>query len=673
MKKNIYFLIILLCGISFIRVLIVLNEENIYVSKDMKIYAIVTKIKQDKEKTVIDVRQGKKYRITFYEQINVSLGDKVLISGKFNTPKSNTVFNAFNYRKYLLSKKIMLVSNESSLTIKSKNTNPLYVFKTYIKNHIEKYRSKAYLNAFIMGNSSLIEEKVISSYRSLGISHIFAISGMHVSVFVFLLNKLLKKCKAKDIIIILFLFVFLFITDYSESLSRCSMFFIISYLNKVLKLNIKNIYLILISAFFLLLINPYLIYSIGFLFSVVITFFVIASSNLLKDKNYVKKLFIMSLMCFLASVPILSFYFYKINLLAPIFNMIFIPFVSYLIFPLGLLTFFFYPLDNIYMTVLNILEYLSSFFQNINFLTFVIAKPNIFIIFIYYIILFLSIKKGWKLLIIYFMILFININIRYFIRQTSVTFIDVGQGDSSVIILPFGKTILIDTGGLYLNKYNISKNKTIPYLNSLGISKIDLLILTHGDYDHMGESINLIENFKVEKAIFNCGEFNDLEKELIKVLEKKKIKYYSCIKELNLDNSKLYFLQTKEYDNENDNSNVIYIELDGYKFMFMGDSGIEKEKDILDKYNISDIDVLKVGHHGSNTSSCEKFIDSINPKYSLISVGENNRYGHPKEEVLDTLKNSKIYRTDLDGSIIIKLNKNGYKIKTCSPYKKRKN
>ena len=99
----------------------------------------------------------------------------------------------------------------------------------------------------------------------------------------------------------------------------------------------------------------------------------------------------------------------------------------------------------------------------------------------------------------------------------------------------------------------------------------------------MGESINLIENFKVEKVIFNCSEFNDLEKELIKVLEKKKIKYYSCIKELNIDNSKLYFLQTKEYDNENDNSNVIYTELNGYKFMFMGDSGIEKEKDILYK------------------------------------------------------------------------------------------
>ena len=183
----------------------------------------------------------------------------------------------------------------------------------------------------------------------------------------------------------------------------------------------------------------------------------------------------------------------------------------------------------------------------------------------------------------------------------------------------------------------------------------------------MGEAINLVNNFKVEKVIFNCGPYNDLEKELIKVLDEKKIKYYSCIKELNIDNNKLYFLQTKKYDNENDNSNVIYTEINGYKFMFMGDAGVEKEKDILDKYNISDIDVLKVGHHGSKTSSSEKFINSINPKYSLISVGKNNRYGHPKESVLDTLSNSKIYRTDIDGSIEIKLNKNGYKFRICPP------
>jgi competence protein ComEC len=232
--------------------------------------------------------------------------------------------------------------------------------------------------------------------------------------------------------------------------------------------------------------------------------------------------------------------------------------------------------------------------------------------------------------------------------------IDVGQGDSILLHLN-NKNVLIDTGGE--NKdYSIVNNITIDVLKSLGIRKIDYLILTHGDYDHMGEAINLVNNYRVDKVIFNCGELNDLELELIEILNKNNISYYSCIKELNIDNNKLYFLQTREYDNENDNSNVIYIEINNYKFLFMGDSGIDKEKDILDKYNISNIDVLKVGHHGSKTSSSKEFIDEINPKYSIISVGKNNRYGHPNTEVLERLNNSIIYRTDQDGSIMFKIN-----------------
>ena len=158
-----------------------------------------------------------------------------------------------------------------------------------------------------------------------------------------------------------------------------------------------------------------------------------------------------------------------------------------------------------------------------------------------------------------------------------------------------------------------------------------------------------------------------LEKELIKVLDKKKIKYYSCIKELSIDKNKIYFLQTKVYDNENDNSNVIYTELNGYKFMFMGDASTTTEKEILNKYNLPDIDVLKVGHHGSKTSSGKEFINEANPKYSIISVGKNNRYGHPNKEVLENLEDSNVYRTDIDGSIMFKIKNNKLKIETCSP------
>ena len=182
----------------------------------------------------------------------------------------------------------------------------------------------------------------------------------------------------------------------------------------------------------------------------------------------------------------------------------------------------------------------------------------------------------------------------------------------------------------------------------------------------MGEAINLVNNFKVEKVIFNCGPYNDLEKELIKVLDKRKIPYYSCTKELNIDDNKLYFLNNKDYGNENDNSSAIYTELNSHKFLFMGDAGVKVEEDLMEKYNLNDIDVLKVGHHGSKTSSSKIFIDSTNPKYSIISVGKNNRYGHPNKEVLENLEKSKIYRTDMQGSIMFKINNNKLKIETCS-------
>ena len=183
----------------------------------------------------------------------------------------------------------------------------------------------------------------------------------------------------------------------------------------------------------------------------------------------------------------------------------------------------------------------------------------------------------------------------------------------------------------------------------------------------MGEAVNLVNILKVKQVIFNCVVFNDLESSLIKVLEAKKIPYQSCINELDIDNYQLNFLNTKVFGDENNNSNVIYTDFNGYNFIFMEYAGIEKEKDILDKYNLANIDVLKVGHHGNKTSSSKDFIDEIKPKYSIISVGKNNRYGHPNKEVLNNLSDSKIYRTDQDGSIMFKMKNNKLKIEICSP------
>lgn len=645
----------------------------------------------DGDKLTIEAKGREKILANYYfknkqekEKIekNLELGDILNITGEIKIPNDNDNFNSFNYRKYLLSKKIKRIISVNSIEIAKKNTNLFYNIKNIIIKKINKIENNEYIYLFIMGKNNL-DNNIKDSYSKNGISHLFAISGMHISLITLTLSKLLniisKKKKLNFVIITSFLFFFLFLTDYMPSIIRASFMYIIINIKKYFKVNISNLFIIFNIFLFLLLINPYYIYNLGFVFSFVISFALIYFSSLInKYKNYFQKLFMTSLVSFVTSIPILIYNFHEINFISILANMFFVPFVSYIVFPIGIFSFFFSKLNFLLKIVVLILEKTSNLVSKINILRFTFSHPSFIVIILYIIFIFLALKKKKLFIILLFILLTIHHNFNYFSNINKVNVISIGQGDCILIKLNHNKgNILIDTGGktefskekwqIRKNSKTLAENTIIPYLKSEGISKLDYLVLTHGDYDHMGESISLVDNFKINNVVLNCGTYNDLEKNLIKVLNKKKIKYYSCIKELNIDKYKLQFLNTKMYDNENDNSNVIFTKLNNYKFLFMGDAGVEKEKDILKKYNLKNIDFLKVGHHGSNTSSGKHFINQIKPKYSLISVGKNNRYGHPKEEVLNNLEQSKIYRTDLNGSIEIKLNKNGYKIKTCSP------
>nr|MBP3258968.1 DNA internalization-related competence protein ComEC/Rec2 [Bacilli bacterium] len=600
------------------------------------------------------------------------IGDIIKVDGELSIPNDNTNFNLFNYRLYLKSKKIYYLLKADNISKVSHSNNIIYKIKNKIINKIDKYDRKEYLYTFILGDSNYIDNDIKDSMQSNGISHLFSVSGMHVSllslIILSVLNRI-RKSNINNIIVIIFLLFYTFLTNYTPSIMRSTLMFILLYLNKIFKLNIKTIYLLIYLFCSFLIYNPYLIYNVGFLFSFSITFFLILFGNN-RYKNYFVKLLYTSIVAFIASIPILINNFNSINLLSPIFNLLFVPLVSLIIFPLCLITFVIpivSPLLNIF---LDILEYLTIICDKLS-INIILSSVSIFVIIFYYLIitfvLYKLSKKKYKCLILIFIVILIHSNMINL--NNEVHFLNVGQGDSILLRLK-NKNILIDTGGIIKygelwkqSDYNITNDVIIPYLKSFGIKKLDYIIISHGDTDHAGEAINLVNNFKVEKVIFNCGEYNDLEKEIINTLNKKKIKYYSCISKLD----DLYFLNTKEYDNENDNSNVIYTELNGYKFMFMGDASSTTEKEILHKYNLSDIDILKVGHHGSKTSSSKEFIDKINPNYSVISVGKNNRYGHPNKEVLNNLKDSKIYRTDEDGSIMFKIKDNKLKIETCSP------
>ena len=655
-KLKIKLLFKILFVLVFIIYIYVFNSKLIY-KTDYKlgnnhINGTIIDINKKDGYTDLIVKAKDKIKVTYLGTDSLAIGDIISFDCLLELPSNNTIFNLFNYKKYLLSNRIYYVTTIKNLKIEKHNNFIIYKVKNYIYSRVDNLKSSSYLKAFILGDKTTLNTDIKEIYSLNGTSHLLAISGMHISLLALILSKVFKF-KGNNILISLFLIFYLFLINFTPSAIRAVSSFIFSkYIDSK-----KLIFIILII---MLLYNPFYINNTGFIFSFVISIYLIY----FKDKingNYIVKTLKISLISFLVSIPILINTYNSINLISPFINVLVVPFVSMIIFPLSIITLLIPFFDNTLYVFIIILENISIFLNKFS-INISLCSINIILIFLYYIIITLTIYKPKMSILLLFMIL-IHTN-RFFLNDSFITMLDVKQGDSIFLKLE-NKSILIDTGGYYNS--NIIDNRTIPYLKSIGISKLNYLILTHGDYDHMGEAINLINNFKVDKVIFNCGEYNDLEKELIKVLEKKNIKYYSCIKEINIDNNKLYFLQTKEYDNENDNSNAIYTELNGYKFMFMGDAGVDKEKDILDKYNISDIDVLKVGHHGSSTSSSKYFIDTIKPKYGLISVGKNNKYNHPNKEVLNTLGNSKIYRTDKDGSIEIKLKRNRYKIRTCMP------
>ena len=609
------------------------------------------------------------------ENYSYSYNDRIKVIGTLKYPSNNTIPNTFNYKKYLHYKDIEFILDIDSISLLEKNNNILFILKNKIVTRISKIKNNEYIFSLILSNNNYIDDETYSLFSESGILYLLAFSSIYMNNYSNKVLKFLKRLKIgfkiRFILVILLNLFMIFLSGFSVSLLKALIVFIISNINKEYKLCIKRYNVLLISLFILLFINPFYLFNVSFLLSFIVSFYI--SFFIYYHKKF--SLLTLSLVSFTSTFILIINNNYEINILSFINSFIFIPIMTYLVYPLVIICLLFPIFSVLLNVVVKILYYGLLLTSNLLSIRIIFLKPIFLEIVFYYILLFLSIrkKKYIRLIIIFIIWLYIKPIV---INENSIYYLDVSQGDSALIRMN-NTNILIDTGGIekynseeWKNKkreYNKMKDSIIPFFKSVGVRKIDYLLITHGDYDHMGEAKTLVNNFKVEKVVFNCGEFNELELELINILNNKNIEYEKCIKELNINNNKLSFLQTREYYNENDNSNVIYTELYGYKFMFMGDASSTTEKEILSKYNIPDIDVLKVGHHGSSTSSSKEFINEINPKYSIISVGKNNRYGHPNKEVLDNLNQSKIYRTDEDGSIMFKIKNNKLKIETCSP------
>lgn len=632
-----------------------------YTKDDKEFIGIVTKYEVKEDKITIEIKAKEKLLITYKYQDkefnNLSYGDKIKAKGTLITPSKNTNQNTFNYQKYLYYKKIYYLVEATSINKIANNNNYLYTIKNTLYQKIDKLKSSNYIKTLLFCDNTLSKE-IKESYRINGISHLFSVSGMHINFFVSIiylyLNKITYNKRIKYLITNIFIITYLILFP-SSSLLRSTVMSILYSINYLLKLKIKKIDILLLTLGVSLLINPFIIYGLGYIYSYTITFFLVLSSSTLKKKNKINKIIYISLLSFLVSIPITIYSSYEINIISILLNIILVPIISIIILPITILTYIFPILDSILYLFTNTLETISLFISKINITKIIFPKPSLLIIVLYYIIFLLSYqnKKYFYLNIILLIIIYIY---PYLNSNFEVVMFEVGEADCHLIKYPYNKnTILIDTGK---NQYKI-KNEVIPYLKSIGIKKIDYLIITHGDLDHIGGSITLINNFQVKNVILNKGTFTDLEKELIKNLNKKKIPYQININKINLSNHTIYLLNNTKYNNENDNSIITYFTYQKYKFLYMGDASITTEDNLLENYNLNNISILKVGHHGSNTSSSKDFISQINPSISLISVGENNIYHHPNKEVINNLSKSRIYRTDINNMVKLTINSKG--------------
>lgn len=627
-------ILILVILITILR--INLPVKTTYNLNTTKVTGILLSSKIKEEKVTIIIKGKDKIQGTYYFKTKqdkkkykkqLEVGNKVTITGKITLPKTNTTKNLFNYQEYLKKEKIYLIMQIEKI---SKEEDTISLFYK-LKNKIETRAKNPYIKSFLLGDQSEIKEEVKTSFQKNGISHLFAISGMQFIIIEDCLSRILKKLNLKEknnfkIVIICLLF-YLSILNMTASILRGILFFILFSLNRYWNLALAKKTLITIAITITLLINPYYIYEVGFWYSYIISIGLIYFMK--EDAYYLISLLKSSYLAFLLSIPISLYYFYEINIASILYNLFYIPFINMIVFPTSIITFLFPVVEPLYNIVIKVLETSSLYLNNINFGKLIFARIPLIFYIVELSIIFLYLKTKKKKILL---LLLLGLGLHYYLpsiyQKDFIKMIDVGQGDSALLYSK-GEALLIDTGGNIYSEDSVAKYKIIPLLKSLGIKKLKFALLTHGDYDHMGDIFYLNNNFKIEKIKINLGSKKEIEKEISKWKKTSKSKQDEII---TLGNFKIVELN-KAWQEENTSSSIYYVMHKNLNILFLGDATKISEKYIVKNYNLKP-DIIKLGHHGSNTSTSTKLLKELSPKLTIISVGKNNRYNHPSKEVL---------------------------------------
>lgn len=649
-------------------------------------------------KYTVKARTGKYKNKKFIVYINkknkklLEYGDLIEIKGEYSAPEVARNYKGFDYSQYLKTLNIYgTIKVEESKIINKNQLSPILININNIKekmidnaNRNMPKRTANLLLGILIGERDNIQEDIIESFRTANLSHILAVSGAHTSYIILGITYLISKSKTPKrigyIITIINLLIFIIITGASYSVVRACIMAIVVIGAKICYRKENFFTSICISLIIILIQNPFAINDIGlklsFMGTAGIVIFNKSITNFfikLKIKQKIAEALSVTFSAQLMIMPIIILNFNTISLTFFISNILASPLLGIIII-FGFISIFISsilnPISKILFLILHIfLELLilvSKVTEKIPGSSILVKTPNILFAIVYYILILFfnyffvikqnptrrfhkkiikiitikNIKNAFKVIAVVFLIILLLTRIVRIINPTlKIYFIDVGQGDSTLIVTPKNKKILIDGGE---GKTNV----LFQYLLDRRINKIDYIIISHFDSDHCNGLIEIIEKMRVENIVMSKQSKEREEyKKILEIIKQKNIKVNSVkaedkiIIEKNLYTKILNPAEKFEFQDLNNNAIVAKLVYKNFSMLFTGD--IEKaEENLAKKYkNELKSTILKVAHHGSKTSTSEEFLKYVEPQIALIGVGENNKFGHPNQITIEKLKN----------------------------------
>ena len=563
------------------------------------------------------------------------IGDYLSIEGTKEDLSFTTIESSFDFEEYLNKRgvyKALVIKNVST-----KFHNPIR-----IQNRREKLlanfnsETRSIIGSILFSDGD--DSELSNNLKNLHLARFLSASGLFIHAFYLCLNRFLSrhmKDKYSEIVTLGILSFYVIFTFPRFSVMKVMLFLIIKWINTYV-LKKKFSYLTLLSGLGLLclLLNPFLARQDGFVLGFLIPLISYLTRNIYR-KHKIKRWFTRYLIIYLFFIPFEICYYNRIVILSLPLQVILTPLFILIAFT-SLLCFFYVPLYPVVTFLVNILKGITGFLSP---LSFGINMPafNQALTIIYFVIylLWLIYLAKWFVPIHRFLLTsMVGITIFYALPiknslTNEVNFINVGQGDCT-LIRNRNKVVLIDTGGL--TYMDVANDSLVPFLRKKRIYKIDRVFITHYDYDHYGALASLNKSYSIKQIVDYSSSFP--------------------IKVGNITfNNYNYYASSSE---ENDKSLVLSFSVCKKDFVVMGDAPSYIEKEIIKHVDKIDCDILKVGHHGSNTSTCEEWLKYLNPKEAIISCGKNNKFGHPNKEVVTLLNKYKIkiHRTDLEGTIV---------------------